>query len=101
MTTKLAYINLGRLMAAWIGVSGLMASEYRGVVKSGSLPVPGVTVTATQGDKKLSPRPMSRASFGSPSWPTAPGRLKSRCLGLRKSPGKSEWRPAPPLRNGD
>src|SRR5579862_2832420 len=32
---------------------GLMAAEHHGQVKFGTLPVPGVTVTATQGDKKL------------------------------------------------
>ena len=31
----------------------LMASEYRGAVKSGTLPVPGVTVSAVQGEKKF------------------------------------------------
>ena len=31
----------------------LAATEHRGVVKFGGLPVPGVTVTASQGDKKL------------------------------------------------
>ena len=31
----------------------LAATEHRGVVKFGGLPVPGVTVTASQADKKL------------------------------------------------
>lgn len=31
----------------------LLATEHRGVVKFGGLPVPGATVTASQGDKKL------------------------------------------------
>src|ERR1700743_3058895 len=31
----------------------LAAAEHRGVVKFGGLPVPGATVTASQGDKKL------------------------------------------------
>src|SRR5438876_3870661 len=30
------------------------ASEHHGVVKFGGLPLPGVTITATQADKKLS-----------------------------------------------
>ena len=34
--------------------SPLAAAEHRGVVKFGGLPVPGATVTASQGDKKLS-----------------------------------------------
>ena len=40
-------------MAACIAVSGLMAAEHHGTVESGGLPVPGATVTAIQGDKKM------------------------------------------------
>src|SRR5581483_8435320 len=42
--------------AAMIGAmaTGLVASEYRGVVKCGGLPFPGATVTATRGDRKVS-----------------------------------------------
>ena len=40
------------LLAA-VAVFALVAAEHRGVVKFGAVPVPGVTVTATQGDKKL------------------------------------------------
>ena len=43
----------GRLLAAWIAVAGLLAAEHHGTVKSGGLPVPGASVTATKGDKKL------------------------------------------------
>jgi len=38
---------------ACMAVFGLAASEHHGLVKFGSRPVPGATVTATQGDKKL------------------------------------------------
>jgi trimeric autotransporter adhesin len=38
---------------ACLALSGLMASEHHGVVKYGGLPLPGATVTATQGDKKV------------------------------------------------
>src|SRR5690242_19707163 len=41
-----------RVLAAWIAVSGLMASEHHGTVKSGGLPVPGATVAAIQGDQR-------------------------------------------------
>src|SRR5580658_5716611 len=44
---------LGRLLAACLAVTALMAAEHHGVVKSSGLPVPGATVTATSGDKKL------------------------------------------------
>ena len=39
--------------AACVAVSGLAAAEYRGQVTFGGLSVPGATVIATQGDKKL------------------------------------------------
>jgi len=39
--------------AAWLAVYGLAAAEHRGQVNFNGLPVPGATVTATGGDKKL------------------------------------------------
>src|SRR5690242_10006536 len=45
--------KLGRLVAVCLAVSGLLASEHHGVVKSGGVPIPGATVTAIQGDKKV------------------------------------------------
>ena len=44
---------LGRSLALWIAVAGLMAAEHHGTVKCGSLPIPGASVTAVRGDKKL------------------------------------------------
>ena len=38
--------------AACLAVSGLAASEHHGLVKFGTVPVPGATVTATKDDKK-------------------------------------------------
>src|ERR1700693_3758027 len=45
--------NLGRFLAACIAVTGLFAAEHHGIVKSGTQPVPGATVTATKDDKKV------------------------------------------------
>ena len=42
----------GRVGLVWLAVAGLMAAEHHGTVKSAGLPLPGVTVTAVQGDKK-------------------------------------------------
>ena len=39
--------------AACIAVAALSASEHHGAVKSAGLPLPGATITITQGDKKL------------------------------------------------
>ncbi len=54
MAANRLYTSIGRLLlAACLAVMGLMASEHHGSVKSGGLPVPGASVTATQGDKKV------------------------------------------------
>jgi trimeric autotransporter adhesin len=44
---------LRSLVAVGLVVFNLFASEQRGLVTFGGLPVPGATVTATQGDKKI------------------------------------------------
>jgi len=47
------FLRLVRALV-WLAVSGVAAaSEYRGLVTFGGLPVPGATVTATQGGKEL------------------------------------------------
>jgi hypothetical protein len=47
-------IRFVRLFAAALAAAAcLMAGEYKGVVKYGGLPLPGATVTASQGDKKI------------------------------------------------
>ena len=54
MAANRFYTFIGRLvLVACLVVMGLMASEHHGSVKSGGLPVPGASVTATQGDKKV------------------------------------------------
>ena len=55
MAANRLYTHLWRLMlVACFTVTGLLlASEHHGVIKSGSLPVPGASITATQGDKKV------------------------------------------------
>ncbi|MGA2262711.1 MAG: carboxypeptidase-like regulatory domain-containing protein, partial [Acidobacteriota bacterium] len=51
-------INLARriavwLVLCWLGTLNLTAAEHHGQVRFGGLPVPGATVTAVQGEKKL------------------------------------------------
>src|SRR5579872_5141939 len=53
MASKHIYPHLRRILAAWIAVTGLAASEHRGMVTVGGTPLPGATVTAIQADKKL------------------------------------------------
>lgn len=50
---KLLLNGLLSCLLACIAVFSLAASPHHGVVKFGGLPVPGATVTLTQGDKKL------------------------------------------------
>jgi len=45
------YLRLSAI--AWLTVSALAASEYRGEVTFGGLPVPGATVTAVKGDQRV------------------------------------------------
>src|SRR5437016_5178256 len=52
MALNRIHTYFGRALAAWIAVAGLLAAEHHGTVKSGGLPVPGATITATNGDKK-------------------------------------------------
>ncbi len=46
------YLRSTLALLAWCGL--LTAAQHRGLVKFGGLPVPGATVTATQGDKHFS-----------------------------------------------
>src|SRR5436305_1081448 len=41
------------VMAVLMACAPLAAAEHHGIVKFGGLPLPGATVTATQGDKTL------------------------------------------------
>ena len=59
--------------------SAAMASEYHGVVTFGGVPVPGATVTVTQGGKKVRHRHRHAGIFThSPRSPTAPRRSTSK-----------------------
>ncbi len=53
MAAHRIFKHFGRILVACLAVVALVASEHHGVVKSNGVPVPGATVTATQGDKKL------------------------------------------------
>jgi hypothetical protein len=53
MVRRLGYIPLFFILVSLCAAKVALASEYRGQVTFGGLPVPGATVTATQGDKKF------------------------------------------------
>jgi hypothetical protein len=53
MCTKLLFAGGRGLLVCCFAAIGLLAAEHHGIVKSAGLPVPGATVTALQGDKKI------------------------------------------------
>src|SRR5215469_8760471 len=56
-------------MAVSFAISSLPAAEHHGQVKFGGLPVPGATVTASQGDKKLVAVTDADGSYSFPDLP--------------------------------
>ena len=53
MAAKRIYFCFGRLVPVCLLATMLGAAEHRGIVKSGGIPIPGATVTAIQGDRKV------------------------------------------------
>jgi hypothetical protein len=56
-------ILIGRLAMAGVATVALMAAEYRGTIRVAGLPLPGATVTATQGEKQVSATTDERGAF--------------------------------------
>jgi hypothetical protein len=52
MTTNRFDLQLGWALLSIVAVTGCLASEHHGTVKSGGLPIPGATVTVSKGDLK-------------------------------------------------
>src|SRR5882724_5341151 len=84
MAAKPIYIHLGRFIVACIAVTGLLASEHHGIVKSGGLPVPGVTVIATMGDKKVATTTDDNGAYGFPNLEDGVWTLNIEMLGFAK-----------------
>src|SRR5579862_4185172 len=53
MHTRFFLRGRSYLLICCFAAAGLLAAERHGSVKSAGLPVPGATVTASQGDKKI------------------------------------------------
>src|ERR1044071_4801709 len=98
MATNRIYLNLGRLLAASIVVTGLFASEHHGVVRSGGLPIPGATVTAIQGDKKIVTTTDEQVAYSFPNLPDGIWTIEVDMLGfarLTKEVGIDAQAPSP------
>ena len=78
------FMHLGRLLAACVAVTGLLASEHHGVVKSGGLPLPGATVTAIQGDKKLTTTTDDQGAYSFPDLADGVWTITVEMLGFGK-----------------
>src|SRR3954466_5871335 len=78
-------MKLGRLVAVCLAVSGLLASEHHGAVKSGGLPIPGATVTATQGDKKLVTTTDEQGAYSFPDLADGVWNIQVGMLGFAKT----------------
>src|SRR5690242_4010612 len=85
MAATRMYNYFGRLMAACLAVTALLASEHHGVVKSGGLPIPGATVTATQGDKKQVTTTDEKGAYAFPELADGVWTLQVEMLGFAKS----------------
>src|SRR5436305_474282 len=77
-------LQIGRLVAVCLAVTGLFASEHHGVVKSGGLPIPGATVTATQGDKKLVTTSDDQGAYSFPDLADGVWNIQVEMLGFAK-----------------
>src|SRR5258706_7068943 len=81
------------VIVSWLGVLGLAASEHRGQVKFGGLPVPGATVIATQGEKKFTAISGEQGSYSFPNLPDGVWTIQVEMLCF--SPIKQEVTAAP------
>jgi hypothetical protein len=101
MAANLLSKHLGRLMIAWIAVSGLTAAEHDGVVRSGGLPVPGATVTAIQGDKKIVTTTDDQGAYSFPELADGIWTIEVEMMGFAKLTREVGIEPDAPLAEWD
>ena len=82
MAANRIFNTIGRIFAVWMAVTGLMAAEHRGTVKSGGVPLPGVTVTATLGDKKITTTTDDNGAYAFPNLDDGVWTLRFEMLGF-------------------
>ncbi len=71
-------------MLAWLAVAALMASEHHGRVTANGVPVPGATVTATQGDKKLTTTTDENGTYAFPELADGVWTIQVEMLGFTR-----------------
>ena len=77
--------KLGRLVAVCLAVTQLLASEHHGIVQSGGLPIPGATVTAAQGDKKLATTTDEQGAYSFPNLADGVWTVQVEMMGFAKA----------------
>ena len=86
-----------RLIIAFLAAGLLTAGEHRGVVKLGTLPVPGAAVTARQGDKMVTALTDLQGAYVFPDLADGTWTIKVEMRGFApverevQSPGAAEW----------
>src|SRR5579862_9170183 len=70
------------LLALLLAAVGLRAAEHKGQVLFGGLPVPGVTVTAVQGEKRLATVTDSQGNYTFRDLPDGSWTLQVEMLGF-------------------
>jgi len=81
------------LLAALAAVVGLTAAEYQGTIQSNGIPVPGATVTAVQGDRKIVTTSDEKGQFVFPDLADSAWTIGVERLGFGKV-GRSVTSPA-------
>ncbi len=74
-----------RSFAAVFTVANLLASEKHGDVTFGGLPGPGATVTASQGEKKITAVTDPQGAYRFPDLSDGVWTMQVKMLGLRRS----------------
>ena len=102
METRRRVSNLCRAALVYVtAASVLMASEYRGAVKSGTLPVPGVTVSAVQGEKKFTTTTDQDGTFRFADLPDGMWNIDVEMIGFAKVTRPVELQPGTPVSSWD
>lgn len=101
MPRKRTCVYCGSLVAAGLAVAGLLASQHQGVVKSGPLPIPGATVVATQGEKKLITTTDGNGAYSFTDIPDGAWTLQVEMLGFDAGKRTIEIAPGTPSAQWD
>src|SRR6516162_1201847 len=84
MTANRNFRYAAHAFAAWIVLGTVCASEHHGTVKSAGLPLPGVSITMTQGDKKVVTTTDDRGAYSFPNLADGVWNLEIEMFGFTK-----------------